>query len=113
MTSARGRIASVADGMDALAAQRAPLLARIEAIGTGETRPGEPEGELAAALRAAESARRSARQALNMTFPDRPEAADDARAARIEAILDGLQDRVAGQAAAQRQQPRAQVVIPR
>lgn len=99
MTSLRNRTGSIGDLADTLRAQRAPLLARLDAIGDGEMSPVWPQKPLAEARRVADS--RSVRDALNWIFPDRPEAVHDRDREELRRIFEGRQA-AEGPAAARR-----------
>jgi hypothetical protein len=77
MSSLRNRMDSIRDVEGALRAQQAPILGRLAAIGDGELSPIWPQKELYQARQDASHAQRSARDALNMAFPDRAEAVAD------------------------------------
>ncbi|HZR53631.1 MAG TPA: hypothetical protein VFB06_29505 [Streptosporangiaceae bacterium] len=100
MTSLRNRIGSIGDLAGTLRAQRAPLLARLDAIGDGEMSPIWPQKLLAEARRVADS--RSVRDALNQAFPDRPEAVRDREREEFRLTIDAQRERIAEEAAAQK-----------
>jgi chromosome segregation ATPase len=88
ITALRGRLDALADLAASVSAHRAQAQARIEAIGTGQFLPGErTPRELYRALTDASSHRSSVRQALNMLYPDRPEAELDRRRAEYQREL--------------------------
>ena len=100
LAALRSRDGAAADLAETLTAQRDAALARIAEIGEPDW-PHDPKPPLAAALRAAETARRSARQAMNATWPERPEAVRDALRDEAVATLDALRDSAAEAAARQ------------
>jgi hypothetical protein len=115
MTGLRNRLDSIGVLEGALRAQQAPLAARLAEIGAGdETFATHPLLKvlplLAKARQAAASDQSSVRTALNLAFPERPEAAADAAREEFRLTIEAQRGRIAEEAAAQRKpQPRAVV----
>lgn len=101
ITTLRTKLDNIRAHQDALRAQQAPIIARLQEIGDGEMSPIWPQKELAEARRVADPERRRVRGMLNAALPDRPEAAVD-KARRDAQIMDRIRQE---RAAAERNAP--------
>jgi hypothetical protein len=116
MTGLRNKLDSIGVLEETLRTRRAPLLARVAEIGAGdETFATHPLLKvlplLAKARQAAASGQSSVRTALNLAFPERPEAVADAAREEFRLTIEAQRGRIAEEAAAQRKPPPPRAVV--
>jgi chromosome segregation ATPase len=90
ITSLRARLAAIGDAHTALSGQRETAQQRLDAIDDGQDR-----GELHDALRAGKRHTATARNLLNLAYPDRAEAVADRAATELLATIEGNMERIA------------------
>jgi colicin import membrane protein len=105
ITSLRTRIAAIDDAQTALTGQRETAQQRLDAIGTGQER-----GELYDALQAGRRHATTARNMLNLAYPDRFEAVADRAAAEFQAVIEGNLQRIGEEQTAQKRPVQRRIV---